>query len=476
MQLDQTMPPTQAEKALRRLRPDVAWTAYVPNPTNRWDETKVAHLLRRTTGGATAQQIQDGLKVAPADLIRDLLAGGPNQERFEAEIVSLREGMLTANNPQQAKGLWIYRMLHSPHPFRERMTLFWHNHFATSNAKVDNLRLMQQQNETLRTHALGNFDDLLQGMTRDPAMLIWLDSQSNRRGQPNENYARELFELFGLGVGHYTEKDVQESARALTGWLVKNGKAHFDPGLHDTAPKTILGQTGNFAAGDVVRICLSQPACAEFIVQKLFRFLVSETVTLPPEYTAPLAVGFRTRNYDISWLVERMLSSWIFFSPVAIAQRVKSPVDFVIGTVKSLNGSVSPVKLADFCDQLGQSLYYPPSVKGWEGGERWISSTGLLFRQNLAFELTRGAGLGTRSDPAKLLSANDSQSDETIARYFTNLFHQQVEEAVFRQVVEQLSRERENLQKEFRSARSVSGVLARTAAHLALTLPEYQLG
>jgi uncharacterized protein (DUF1800 family) len=467
---------TVAEQALRRLRPGVAWTSYVPNPNNRWDEVKVAHLLRRTTGGATAQQIQDGIKAAPADLIRDLLAGAPNQEAFDAEIVRLREGMLTGNDPQQAKGLWIYRMLHSPHPFLERMTMFWHNHFSTSNAKVNDLRLMQQQNETLRTHALGHFDDLLQAMTRDPAMLIWLDSQSNQRGQPNENYGRELFELFGLGVGHYTEKDIQESARALTGWSVKNGKAHFDPNLHDVGSKTILGQTGNFGAGDVVRICLAQPACAEFIVQKLFRFLISETVTLDTEYVVPLAVGFRTRNYDISWLCERLLGSWVFFSPAAIGQRVKGPVDFVIGTVKSLNGSVSPVKLAGFCDQLGQSLFYPPSVKGWEGGERWISSTGLLFRQNLAFELTRGAGLGARSDPAKLLPSADVQSDETIARFFTNLFHQRVEDAVFRQVVEQLSRERERLQKEFRSTRSVNGALARTAAHLALTLPEYQLG
>lgn len=467
---------TSAEQALRRLRPEVAWTAYIPNPSNPWDEVKVAHLYRRATGGATADQIQRGKKSPPGELVRELIDGSAGLHAFEIEISAVKEGVLTSNDPQQLKGLWIYRMLHSPHPLQERMTLFWHNHFATSNAKVNDLRLMQLQNDTLREHALGHFDDMLQAMTRDPAMLIWLDSQSNKKGQPNENYGRELFELFGLGVGHYTEKDIQESARALTGWSVRNGRAHFDPAEHDTGMKTILGQTGNFGAGDVVRICLAQPACAQFIVQKLFRFLVSETVTLNADYIAPLADGFRTRNYDISWLVERLVSSWVFFSPAAIGQRVKSPVDFVVGTVKSLDGAVSPIRLAQFCDQLGQGLFYPPSVKGWEGGERWISSTGLLFRQNLAFELTRGTGLGSRSDPARLLPGGEPHTDEFIARFYAELFHQQVDPAAIQQIVEQVGRERSRLQKEFRSVRSVEGTLARTAAHLALTLPEFQLG
>lgn len=467
---------TTAEQALRRLRPNVAWGAFVPNPTNPWDDVKIAHLYRRATGGATAAQIERGRTIPSTQLVRELLDGGPGQAKFDSEVAAVREGVMTSNDPQQLKGLWIYRMLHSPHPLEERMTLFWHNHFSTSNAKVNDLRLMQQQNDTLRQHALGHFDDMLQAMTRDPAMLIWLDSASNRRGKPNENYGRELFELFSLGVGHYTEQDIQQSSRALTGWSVRDGRAHFDTAEHDTGSKTVLGQTGNFGSGDIVRICLAQPACAEFIVQKLFRYLVSETIALPTEYVAPLADGFRTRNYDISWLVERLLSSWVFFSPAAIGQRVKSPVDYVVGTVKSLDGAVSPIKLAGFCDQLGQALFYPPSVKGWEGGERWISSTGLLFRQNLAFELTRGTGLGSRSDPARLLPGKEPHSDEFIARFYAELFHQQVDPEVIKQIVDQISRERSLLEKEFRSTRSVEGNLARTAAHLALTLPEFQLG
>lgn len=467
---------TQAEKALRKLRPEIAWTAFVPNPSNRWDDIKVAHLYRRAAGGATPSQITSGVTVPPQELVRSQVVGGAGQDEFEAEVAKLREGVLTASDPQQLKGLWLYRLLHSPHPLKERMTLFWHNHFATSNAKVDNLGLMQRQNETLRRHALGHFDAMLQDLTRDPAMLIWLDSQSNKRGQPNENYARELFELFSLGVGNYSELDIQEAARAMTGWSVRDGQAYFDPALHDDSQKTILGQTGTWSAGDVVRICLAQPTCSEFIVRKIFAFLVSETVTLDNTYVTPLATGFRQRDYDISWLIEKLLSSWVFFSAASIGQRIKSPVDFIVGTIKSLQGSVSPVQLAEFCDQLGQALYYPPSVKGWEGGERWISSTSMLFRQNLAFEFTKGNGLGARSDPSRLLSGHVPQSDEALARFYVQLFHQHLDDQIIREMTQQLTRERAKLEKQFRSTRSIDSSLARTAAHLALTIPEFQLG
>src|SRR4029077_7619102 len=156
----------------------------------------------------------------------------------------LRERILKTNDPWQAKALWMYRMRFSPHRLRERMTLFWHNHFATSNSKVRSLKLMQQQNETLRRHALGHFDALLAEMTVDPAMIVWLDSDTNKKNAPNENYAREVMELFSLGVGHYTEKDIQEAARALTGWKMAAGRAVFDPAEFDDSEKTVFGKTG----------------------------------------------------------------------------------------------------------------------------------------------------------------------------------------------------------------------------------------
>jgi hypothetical protein len=467
---------TEAEQALAKLHPAVAWNQFFPNSSNRWDEVKVAHLYRRAAFGATSSELEAGIRSSPGPVIAELVRGRPGQAAFEAEVARLRDGVADGGKPEEFKGLWLYRMLHSPHPLRERMTLFWHNHFATSNAKVNDLRLMQEQNETLRRHALGHFDEMLQAMTRDPAMLVWLDSQTNKKGTPNENYAREIMELFSLGVDNYTERDIQEAARALTGWEVREGKAVFDPAQHDEGVKTILGSTGRWGAGDVVRICLAQDACSRFLVRKLFRFLVSETVTPTDEFLGPVIHGFRVRNYDIGWLVEQMISSWVFYSPAAIGQRVKSPVDFAIGTIRALTGHVGTVRLATVCDQLGQALYYPPSVKGWDGGENWINSSVLLHRQNLAFEITRGIGDAARLDPARLTEARGIKGDAELATFFLRLFHQHAEPATLQPIVDYLASERSRLQRGFHSPRSLEADLARTAAHLALTLPDYQIG
>ena len=307
-------------------------------------------------------------------------------------------------------------------------------------------------------------------------MLIWLDSAANKKGQPNENYAREIFELFSLGVGNYTEHDVQEAARAFTGWRVENRQAVFAFDQYDTGLKTIFGQTGKWGAGDVVRLALMQPACAEFLVRKLYREFVSETLVPGPEYFTPLANGFRARNYDIGWCVRQILSSWVFYSPVAYAQRVKSPVDFVIGTVRSLGGAVSTTRLAQVCDQLGQALFFPPSVKGWEGGATWVSSTALLHRQNLVFDLTRGTGVGARCDPAKSVQLEGPIDEEQLVRTFLELFQPAVDSGeVVPRIAEYLREERRKLEQEFHSPRSLHAQLARAAAHLVLTLPEYQI-
>jgi uncharacterized protein (DUF1800 family) len=317
---------------------------------------------------------------------------------------------------------------------------------------------------------------MLHAMTRDPAMLVWLDSDSNRKGQPNENYAREVFELFSLGVGNYTEGDIKEAARALTGWSVQGGEPAFDPRQHDDGEKTILGQTGRWGAGDVVRIALGQPACSRFLVRKLFRELVSETVEPADEMLAPLADEFRIRDYDIVWLVERMLRSWVFYSPAAIRQRVKSPVEFAVGGVRALEGNAGPRHLAELCDQLGQSLYFPPSVKGWDGGNAWINSSTLLFRQNFAFDLTRGNGRGAACDPARLTRKYELAADEGLLRFFLQLFQQQPEHPSLPEMRSYLREERARLQRRLYSREAIEGLLARGAAHLVMTLPEYQLG
>src|SRR5207302_5124078 len=166
---------------------------------------------------------------------------------------------------------WLYRMLYTPHPLREKLTLFWHNHFATSNSKVNNAGFMLGQYRLMHRHALGSFRTLLQEMSRDPAMMVWLDTRDSKKGNPNENYARELMELFSLGLGHYTEKDIREAARAFTGWEIHGTEAFFNKAQHDDGVKTVLGRTGNWKGADIVRICLEQQAAPVFLAGKLYR-------------------------------------------------------------------------------------------------------------------------------------------------------------------------------------------------------------
>jgi uncharacterized protein (DUF1800 family) len=433
----------------------------------------VGHLYRRAAFASSANEVASAVQRSPEEVVDGLLQGGGNLEEFEAGARQLLPGVLESNDPQQAQALWMHRLLRCPHQLLEKMTLFWHSHFATSNAKVNRAPLMLSQVETLRRHALGHFGDLLQAMTRDPAMLIWLDSQTNRKGAPNENFARELFELFSLGEGNYSEHDIQEAARALTGWSVENDQAVFTPAQFDDGEKTIFGQTGRFGAGDVVRLALGHPACALFLVRKLFSEFVSQSVTVSDELLRPLAEEFRIRNYDIVWLVRRILLSWVFYSPAAIAQRIKSPVEFVAGTVRSLSGRASPSQCVALCTRLGQSLMYPPSVKGWDGGDRWLNSTTLLQRQNFAWDVTRGTGPWRSCDPALLAENSGLDAPEEMARFFLTLFLHQAPQAAVDQVATAL--------KEVQPQVSVRGgkqraQMARAAAHLVLTMPEYQLG
>ena len=197
------------------------------------------------------------------------------------------------------QGIWLYRMIFTPHPLRERMTLFWHNHFATSNAKVQNPDLMQRQNDLLRSHALGDFRTLLSSIGKDPAMLIWLDSTVNKKAKPNENYAREVMELFTLGRGKYSEQDIREAARAFTGWFVVRDQFQEIGRQHDDGQKTILKHRGPWGGDDVPGILLAQPACAEFICRKLYGELVSETLPPSDALIAPLAQALRESRYQI---------------------------------------------------------------------------------------------------------------------------------------------------------------------------------
>jgi uncharacterized protein (DUF1800 family) len=307
------------------------------------------------------------------------------------------------------KAWWIGEMLATDSPLTERMTLFWHNHFTSSLQKVRSAELMYRQNALLRRHALGSFADLLQAAAKDPAMVIYLDSATNRRGQPNENFAREVMELFTLGEGRYSERDVKEAARAFTGWSLdrETGEFLWRPFAHDDGEKTVLGRTGNFRGEDVLAILLEHPATAEFIVAKLWREFVSPQPE--PGEVRRVAGAFRASGYQIRVALRELLLSDAFWAPQNRGVLVKSPVELVVGTLHQLDISMpDPLPLALVLRNLGQDLLAPPNVKGWPGGEAWIDSRTLLARKQFVERVMRVdetryamAGAARAADPQK---------------------------------------------------------------------------
>ncbi len=278
---------------------------------------------------------------------------------------------------------WGERMLLSQRPLEEKMTLFWHGHFATGNNKVRDARMVYQQNEMLRTHATGNFKELLLRILRDPAMLVYLDNGENVKGHPNENFGRELLELFTLGVGNYTEQDIREGSRAFTGWTNNVLEFKFESAQHDFDAKTFLGQTGPFDGEDIIEIILQQPAAAEFVVSKLYRFFVREEIS--EGVRSDLAATFRDRGYEIKPVLKRIFLSRDFYSSESYATQIKAPVHLVVSTYKKLGLEELPT-IPDFnrlTANLGQTLFNPPNVAGWAGGRTWVTPATLLQRGNL---------------------------------------------------------------------------------------------
>ena len=276
------------------------------------------------------------------------------------------------------------RMLKTNRPLQEKLVLFWHGHFATSNEKIRDYRKMMGQFAMLREQANGNLRDLLIPIGKDPAMLIYLDNRQNYKGHPNENFAREVMELFALGVGNYTEQDIKEAARAFTGWSLDNDGVGFlnRANLHDEGEKTVLGRTGKFTGEDAVDILLAQPACARFIARKLYRFFVREE--LSPELAEQLAASLRTHKYAIAPFLEQIFLSRDFYSPASYATQIKSPVQLVVSTYKKLGLKEAPTfpRFSAMTAGLGQEIFYPPNVKGWDGGKSWINPATIFQRQN----------------------------------------------------------------------------------------------
>jgi uncharacterized protein (DUF1800 family) len=286
-------------------------------------------------------------------------------------------------------------MLATPSPLTERMTLFWHNHFATSQQKVRSPQLMYRQNALLRREATGSFATLLREVARDPAMLVYLDNAGNRRQAPNENFAREVMELFTLGEGHYSEHDVKEAARAFTGWSLdrETGEYTYRRVWHDYGVKAVLGRTGRLDGDDVIDILLARRETANFIAAKVWREFVSPSPDA--DEVARWASVFREGRYEVKPLLRAALTSQAFWSPANRGALVKSPVDLVVGTLRTFG--IRPVDLrpaAFACAALGQNPFAPPNVKGWPGGDAWIDAATLLGRRQFVDRVFRGSEPG----------------------------------------------------------------------------------
>lgn len=341
-------------------------------------ERDIAHLLRRAGFGPSQAELDTYAPLGFERAVDRLIAGLADKPPADPVGFSVFA-------PGAANAVWLERMRSSATPLAEKLTLFWHGHFATSVRKVEDPKLLWRQVASFRALGAGRFSDLVANVSRDPAMIRWLDGNSNRKGAPNENYARELMELFTIGRGNYTESDVREAARAFTGWGSENGVFVFRPEFHDSGSKSLLGETGNLDGDDVVRIVTGRPECARFISRKLIAFL-SHPEPSGNDIAAAAAVFARTKG-SIADVVRHILLAPAFRSDASYRSLVKSPAEFIVGALKVAGLGGTPAWAVESMGRMGQTLFAPPTVKGWDGGAAWLSAGALLERMRFAAKL-----------------------------------------------------------------------------------------
>jgi uncharacterized protein (DUF1800 family) len=394
-----------------------------------WNAETARHLLARTEFSADEAKVQSLAKMTLEEAVESILFLAHNspqpappewvvepwvntERRFSDTTPDEFRKMHGNTNGRYAREItdlrrwWLQEMISTTTPFREVMTLFWHGHFASSIGKVLVSQAMFHQNEKQRKHCVGNFRTLLHAMTLDPAMMIYLDLEDSDRAKPNENYARELFELFTLGVGNYSQTDIMETARALSGWVLdaphgtpkptrvtevgtnrrftRDGiTPRLEPSLHDDGVKSVFGRKGNFGVDEIVDITIEQKACGEFLAAKLIAYFGA--VDHDNALRDRMATTFRNSRYEISSMLRVLFTSPEFYSDESMLRLIKSPLTLVVGAVRQLSLRLEPTPgLFRYLAALGQELFNPPNVKGWPGGEAWISAGTLALRYHLA--------------------------------------------------------------------------------------------
>ncbi|MBC8064782.1 MAG: DUF1800 domain-containing protein [Chlorobia bacterium] len=459
------------------------------------EREKGAHLLRRFGLGASEAELDYYLKDGLNGAIDKLLAYESVNEGFDVEI----EKMANQNGqiqPQSVGVWWTLRLVATQRPLQEKMSVFWHDHFATSASKVQAGPTMHQHNEVLRKNATGNFRTFLTEISQDPAMLFWLDNQYNVAGKPNENFAREVMELFTLGVDNrYTEQDIKEAARAFTGWSIgrvgnkgpRPGQGFvFRPAFHDRGEKTVFGRTGNLTGEQVIDILCELPETAEHITRKVWEWFAYPNPE--PTMISRIARKFQSDNLSIKTLLKEIMRSSEFYSVKADRTIYKSPVDFTVSTLRQLGvaqalydsmseapenmrGRLQPVQVAyQSMKSMGMHLLYPPDVAGWETGPNWITSATMMERINWGNKLfgqaKAGGQLRFQSYP---IFANDP-TPQGVAKKLVSVFDAPIASYKIPKLVEAATKASAG-----RVTQQNSNVIAAAVTRLIFAAPEYQL-
>ena len=460
----------------------------------------MAHLIRRAGFGATRSEIEKRVARGYEETVEQLLDPGDSPGVDEYALYRYHPTCeLAQQNHTGGQADWLYHMVNTVHPLEEKMALFWHQVFATGNSKVDNGDVMQIQIQLFRDHGMGNYRDLLIELAKDPAMIFWLDNNENHKRAPNENWGRELLELFSLGVGNYTEKDVFECARAFTGWTIGGKIPRYPYGRfpwpfefraedHDYSEKTFLGHTGPLDGEDIIDIILQQPACAQFISRHLYNFFVADEPQVPawdiepprdPEAIKILSETLVSSGFEIKPVLRTLFNSDFFKE--AMYQKVKSPVEVVVGTLITTQDLQGPdmrlEALARDAGYMGQEIFDPPSVEGWHTGREWINSGSLVKRVNFAADRVSDVDLPGVQDIVKRVASTDTaiSAEALVDRCLDQMGPLEVSDVTRKELLEQAESEGPvswSTEEEYADLSSrVAGTLA-----LIVATREYQFG
>ncbi len=403
-----------------------------------WNWRAASHLLNRAGFGGTSAEVDELVRIGPQQAVRRVvyyqtlpdelhpLSFGALSHPAFSSFVEARRYLRSLSRAQRRKYIqlvlqagfakmsemrcwWISRMVQTRRPLEEKMTLFWHGLFVSAFSSVHNAYHMYLQNQLFRQFATGSARELTLHVSKDPAMLRYLNNNQNRRGHANENYARELMELFTMGIGNYTEEDVRQSARAWTGWTFIGDRFLFRPLQHDDGRKTFLGQSGHFNGDDIVRIIFEQPATARHFAFKLAAYFASDDP--PAEVVSALAERLRQSDWKIAPVLEQLFSSRWFYSNSVMRRKIKTPIELVVGSLRRLNvAAPAPTGLLYSLKLMGQELFEAPNVGGWPQGRAWINTSTLFARYNMPGQLVTGHP--QRPRPGKAAQADSGFSPE----------------------------------------------------------------